>query len=170
MDGQNHAPVGVDETLVERADGNPQLALALDFSVKAQGCPNRCKLPANQMPEKETSKSTIMLGMFRSNSLRRSPKHTFFQFEQFLDCHTCPHPQISVGQCFVEAPRCPARSSSREARIRVPFFSAVYFSGGTLPTQKLVKGCTGGPSLNLVDVGRGAKVKSLAVKWLGFNH
>lgn len=47
MDGQNHAPVGVDETLVERADGNPQLALALDFSVKAQGCPNRCKLPAS---------------------------------------------------------------------------------------------------------------------------
>ena len=35
---------------------------------------------------------------------------------------------------------------SREVRIRVPFFSVVHFSRGTLP-QKRVKGTTGGPSV-----------------------
>ena len=32
-----------------------------------------------------------------------------------------------------------SRSSSREVRIRVPFFQDVYFSRGTLPTKKGVK-------------------------------
>ena len=37
--------------------------------------------------------------------------------------------------------RSPTRSSSREVRIRVPLFAAVYFSRGTLPTKKeTVKG------------------------------
>ena len=31
---------------------------------------------------------------------------------------------------------CFTRSSSREVRIRVPFFSVVYFSRGTLPPKK----------------------------------
>ena len=38
-----------------------------------------------------------------------------------------------------------ARSSSREARIRAPYFSVVCFSRETLP--KKVKGTTGGPRL-----------------------
>ena len=39
------------------------------------------------------------------------------------------------------------RSSSREVRIRVPTFSVVYFSRGTLP-KKRVKGTTERPRLN----------------------
>ena len=40
----------------------------------------------------------------------------------------------------------PSRSSSREVRIRLPFFSVVYCSRGTLPTKKGSQGATGAPS------------------------
>ena len=39
-----------------------------------------------------------------------------------------------------------SRSSSREIRIRVPFFQDVYFSGGTLPQKGREGHLAGGPS------------------------
>ena len=44
----------------------------------------------------------------------------------------------------------PPRSSSRELRMRVPFF-VVYFSRGTLPKKRVSKGTTGEPSRSRVS-------------------
>ena len=49
-------------------------------------------------------------------------------------------------------PKLSTRSSSGEVGIRVPFFSVVDFSRGTLPTKKGSKGTTGGPSLGWSQV------------------
>ena len=43
-----------------------------------------------------------------------------------------------------------ARSSSREVRIRVPFFCNLFFSWGVLPTKKGVRKGTGGPRLGIL--------------------
>ena len=60
------------------------------------------------------------------------------------------HPYVvSVGKISIMS-----RSSSRELRIRVPLFSVVYFSKGTLPPQKkeTVKGHRAGGPLVQTEV------------------
>ena len=60
-----------------------------------------------------------------------------------------PSPSRTLGR--VVSPRsqayCPTRSSSsREVRIRYPFFCVVYFSKGSLPKKSWQRGTAGGPS------------------------
>ena len=59
--------------------------------------------------------------------------------------HLDPLIVVTISMGF---PLTRTRSSSREVRIRKPFFSVVYFSRGALPTKttRVRKGTTGGPS------------------------
>ena len=62
--------------------------------------------------------------------------------------------RVSLGQpilgCYPTCNNC-QRSSSREVRIRVPFFSVVYGSRGTLPQKRVGKG----PNIHSLQVGSG---------------
>ena len=63
-------------------------------------------------------------------------------------CFTLIRTIVSFGTLARKSKTSKSRSSSREVRTRVQFFSVVYFSRGTLPQKRAEKGhLAGGPRL-----------------------